>query len=136
MHPQLLRRGIRLYGARTLSSDPSWLFVNVRRLVSMIEHALEISLQWAVFEPNNVHLWNLVRTSISNYLESVWQKGALLGDTAADAFYVICDQTTNPLATTSIGQMIAEVGVAPASPAEFVVFRLGQVQDSLEVTEA
>jgi hypothetical protein len=129
-------RGIRIYGARTLSSDASWLFVNVRRLVSMIEHALEISLQWAVFEPNNVHLWNLVRTSITNYLELVWQKGALVGDTAADAFFVICDQTTNPLATTSIGQMIAEVGVAPASPAEFVVFRLGQVQDSLEVTEA
>jgi uncharacterized protein len=129
-------RGIRVYGARTLSSDASWLFVNVRRLVSMIEHALEISLQWAVFEPNNVHLWNLVSTAITNYLESVWQKGALMGDTAADAFYVICDQTTNTLATTSVGQMIAEVGVAPALPAEFVVFRLGQVQDTLEVTEA
>jgi phage tail sheath protein FI len=129
-------RGIRVYGARTLSSDPSWLFVNVRRLVSMIEHALEISLQWAVFEPNNVHLWNLVRTAITNYLESVWQKGALLGDTAADAFFVICDQTTNTLATTSVGQMIAVVGVAPALPAEFVVFRLGQVQDSLQVTES
>jgi uncharacterized protein len=129
-------RGIRVYGARTLSSDASWLFVNVRRLVSMIEHALEISLQWAVFEPNNIHLWNLVRTSISNYLESVWQKGALMGNTAADAFYVICDQTNNTLATTSVGQMIADVGVAPASPAEFVVFRLGQVQDTLEVTEA
>jgi phage tail sheath protein FI len=129
-------RGIRVYGARTLSSDSSWLFVNVRRLVSMIEHALEISLQWAVFEPNNVHLWNLVRTSITNYLESVWQKGALFGNTAADAFYVICDQTTNTLATTSVGQMIAEVGVAPALPAEFVIFRLGQVQDTLEVSEA
>jgi phage tail sheath protein FI len=129
-------RGIRVYGARTLSSDPSWLFVNVRRLVSMIEHALEISLQWAVFEPNNIHLWNLVRAAITNYLESVWQKGALMGETTADAFYVVSDQTTNTLATTSIGQMIAEVGVAPALPAEFVVFRLGQVQDTLEVTEA
>jgi uncharacterized protein len=129
-------RGIRVYGARTLSSDASWLFVNVRRVVSMIEHALGVSLQWAVFEPNNVHLWNLVRASITNYLESLWQRGALLGNTAAAAFYVICDQTTNMLATTSVGQMIAEVGVAPASPAEFVVFRLGQVQDSLEVTEA
>jgi uncharacterized protein len=129
-------RGIRVYGARTLSSDASWMFVNVRRLISMIEHALEISLQWAVFEPNNVHLWNLVRTSATNYLESVWQKGALTGNTAADAFYVICDQTNNPLATTSIGQMIAEIGVAPTVPAEFVVFRLGQVQDTLEVMEA
>ncbi len=129
-------RGIRVYGARTLSSDTSWLFVPVRRVVSMIEHALEILMQWAVFEPNNVHLWNLVQTSITNYLESIWQKGALMGNTAADAFYVICDGTVNTLATTSVGQMIAEVGVAPALPAEFVVFRIGQVQDTLEVTEA
>ncbi|HEX4320458.1 MAG TPA: phage tail sheath C-terminal domain-containing protein [Acidobacteriaceae bacterium] len=129
-------RGIRVYGARTLSSDASWIFVNVRRLVSMIEHALEILLQWAVFEPNNVHLWNLIRTAATNYLESVWQKGGLMGNTAADAFYVICDQTSNTLATTSVGQMIAEIGVAPTVPAEFVVFRLGQVQDALEVMEA
>jgi len=129
-------RGIRVYGARTLSSDASWLFVNVRRLVSMIEHALEISLQWVVFEPNNIHLWNLVRVSVTNFLESVWQKGALMGNTAAEAFFVTCDLTTNPLAVTEVGEMIAEIGVAPALPAEFVVFRLGQVQDTLEVSEA
>jgi hypothetical protein len=129
-------RGIRVYGARTLSSDTSWLFVNVRRLVSMIEHALEIYMQWVVFEPNNIHLWNLVTASITNYLESIWNKGALVGNTAADAFYVTCDLTTNPLAVTEVGQMVVEIGVAPASPAEFVVFRMGQVQDTLEVSEA
>jgi phage tail sheath protein FI len=129
-------RGIRVYGARTLSSEPSWLFVNVRRLVSMIEHALEIYMQWVVFEPNNIHLWNLVRVSITNYLESVWQRGALMGNTAADAFFVTCDATTNTLATTQAGQMIVEIGVAPALPAEFIVFRLGMAQDSLEVSEA
>ncbi|HEY6352728.1 MAG TPA: phage tail sheath C-terminal domain-containing protein [Candidatus Angelobacter sp.] len=129
-------RGIRVYGARTLSSDSSWLFVPVRRLVSMIEHALEIYMQWVVFEPNNIHLWNLVRVSITNYLESVWQQGALVGNTAADAFFVTCDATTNTLATTQEGQMIVEIGVAPTSPAEFVIFRLGMMQDALEVSEA
>jgi hypothetical protein len=102
----------------------------------MIEHALEISMQWVVFEPNNIHLWNAVRASITNYLEAVWEAGALVGNTAADAFFVTCDQTTNTLAVTEVGQMIAEIGVAPTTPAEFVVFRLGQVQDTLEVTEA
>jgi phage tail sheath protein FI len=102
----------------------------------MIEHALEIYMQWVVFEPNNIHLWNLVTASITNYLESIWNKGALVGNTAADAFYVTCDLTTNPLAVTEVGQMVVEIGVAPASPAEFVVFRMGQVQDTLEVSEA
>ena len=92
-------------------------------------------MQWVVFEPNNVHLWNVVRASITNYLESIWNMGALVGNTAADAFFVTCDQTTNTLAVTQVGQMIAVIGVAPTTPAEFVVFRLGQVQDSLEVTE-
>jgi phage tail sheath protein FI len=81
-------------------------------------------------------LWNLVRVSITNYLESVWQRGALMGNTAADAFFVTCDATTNTLATTQAGQMIVEIGVAPALPAEFIVFRLGMAQDSLEVSEA
>lgn len=128
-------RGIRVYGARTLSSDPSWLFVNVRRLISMIEHALEIYMQWVVFEPNNVHLWNLVRAAITNFLEGIWQQGALMGNTAAQAFFVTCDATTNTLAVTEAGQMIVEIGVAPAVPAEFVIFRLGIVQDTLEVSE-
>lgn len=128
-------RGIRVYGARTLSSDSSWLFVNVRRLVSMIEHALELYMQWVVFEPNNVHLWNLVRTSVTNYLEAIWQQGALMGNTAAQAFFVTCDATNNALATTQVGQMIVDIGVAPALPAEFVIFRIGMVQDTLEVSE-
>jgi uncharacterized protein len=128
-------RGLRVYGARTVSSDANWQFVNVRRLISMIEHALEISMQWAVFEPNNIYLWQLVRTSISVFLEKQWEKGALLGNTAEDAFFVHCDQLNNSLATTSVGQMIAEVGVAPTLPAEFVVFRIGRTEDTLEITE-
>jgi hypothetical protein len=128
-------RGMRVYGARTLSSDPAWRFVNVRRLVSMIEHALLISLQWSVFEPNDVHLWHKVNVATSSFLEAIWRQGGLAGNTAAEAFYVKCDATTNTLATTQAGEMIAEIGVAPTIPAEFVVFRIGRSEDLLEVTE-
>lgn len=128
-------RGLRMYGARTLSDLASWRFINVRRLFFMIEHALLISMQWAVFEPNDVHLWNLLRTSISNFLEVQWRKGAFAGNTAEESFYVKCDQTNNSQATTAAGQLFVEIGIAPALPAEFVVFRIGQVGDTLEVTE-
>jgi phage tail sheath protein FI len=128
-------RGLRVYGARTLSDDQSWRFVNVRRLLCMIEHALLISTQWVVFEPNNVHLWNLLRVSISGFLEGEWKKGALTGNTAEEAYYVKCDETNNPQSTTALGELIVEIGVAPTLPAEFVVFRIGRVGDSLEVTE-
>jgi phage tail sheath protein FI len=128
-------RGLRVYGARTLSDLASWRFINVRRLFFMIEHALLISMQWAVFEPNDVHLWNLLRTSISGILEAQWRKGAFAGNTAEESFYVKCDQTNNSQATTAAGQLFVEIGIAPALPAEFVVFRIGQVGDTLEVTE-
>jgi phage tail sheath protein FI len=128
-------RGLRIFGARTVSSENNWRFVNVRRLLCMIEHALEISLQWAVFEPNNFYLWQTVRISIASFLETLWQQGALTGNTAEDAFFVKCDQLNNPLSSTSVGRMIAEVGVAPTQPAEFVIFRIGRTADTLEVSE-
>ena len=128
-------RGLRVYGARTLSDLASWRFINVRRLFFMIEHALLISLQWVVFEPNNVHLWHLLRTSISSFLELQWRKGAFNGNTAEESFYVKCDETNNPQATTANGQLFIEIGIAPVLPAEFVVFRIGRTGDTLEVTE-
>lgn len=128
-------RGIRVYGARTLSSDADWRFVSVRRLLFMVEHALLIAMQWAVFEPNSTRLWGLVTASISNFLNALWKQGALVGNTAAEAYYVKCDATNNTEATASIGQLIVEIGVAPTDPAEFVVFRIGRVGDTLEVTE-
>jgi phage tail sheath protein FI len=128
-------RGMRVYGARTLSDETSWRFVNVRRLLFMIEHALMISMQWVVFEPNNLHLWHLLRVSISSFLETEWRKGALKGNTAEESFFVKCDETNNTQATTASGELIVEVGVAPTLPAEFVVFRIGRVGDTLEVTE-
>jgi phage tail sheath protein FI len=128
-------RGLRIYGARTLSSKTMWRFLNVRRLMCMIEHALEIALQWAVFEPNNFYLWHKVRLSAITFLTALWEKGALVGNTAADAFFVNCDQLTNPVAVTSNGWMVAEIGVAPTQPAEFVVLRIGRTENTLEVQE-
>jgi hypothetical protein len=128
-------RGLRIYGARTLSSDTNWTFLNVRRLMCMIEQAMEVSLQWAVFEPNNFYLWQKVTATSTTFLTSLWQQGALTGDKAADAFFVQCNQQTNPLSSTSVGQMLAVIGVAPTVPAEFVIFRIGKTQDTLQVQE-
>ena len=128
-------RGLRVYGARTLSSDPSWIYVNVRRLMMMIEKAVENSLQWAVFEPNNFKLRISVTGALTVFLESIYEAGALAGATDNEAFFVKCDAQNNPPEVTDAGQFIAEVGVAPAIPAEFIVFRVGKTQDRLEVTE-
>jgi hypothetical protein len=128
-------RGMRIYGARTLSSDTNWTFLNVRRLMCMIEQAMELALQWAVFEPNNFYLWQKVTLAATTFLNTLWKQGALVGNTAAQAFFVQCNQQTNPLATTSLGQMLAVIGVAPTQPAEFVIFRIGKTQDTLEVQE-
>jgi Bacteriophage tail sheath protein len=128
-------RGIRIYGARTVSRDTNWTFVNVRRLLMMIEKACHLSLRWAVFEPNNVQFRLRVRTALTVFLESIFQGGALAGNTDADSFYVKCDGENNPQSLAANGQFVAEVGVAPARPAEFVVFRVGRTEDSLEVTE-
>ena len=128
-------RGLRVYGARTLSSDPSWIYVNVRRLMMMIEKAVEDSLQWAVFEPNNFKLRISVTSALTVFLESIYEAGALAGTTDNEAFFVKCDAQNNPPEVTDAGQFIAEVGVAPAIPAEFIVFRVGKTQDRLEVTE-
>jgi phage tail sheath protein FI len=128
-------RGLRIFGARTLSSETSWEFLNVRRLLCMIEHALEVALQWAVFEPNNFYLWQKIRLSAMTFLTALWQKGALTGDTPADAFFVNCDQLTNPVSATSNGQMLAVIGVAPTLPAEFVIFKIGRTENTLEVQD-
>jgi phage tail sheath protein FI len=128
-------RGLRVYGARTLSDLASWRFVSVRRLFFMIEHALLISMQWVVFEPNNIHLWHLLRASISSFLEAQWRNGAFAGNTPEESFYVKCDATNNTQATTANGDLFIEIGIAPVVPAEFIVFRIGRVGDTLEVTE-
>lgn len=129
-------RGLRVYGARTVSSDPSWRYVNVRRLLIMIERAIGKSLQWAVFEPNDAHLRDRIAIAIAGFLDSLWRRGALAGATAEESYYVLCGDSNNPPAEQAEGRLLAEVGVAPAIPAEFVVLRIGRVEDVLEVVEA
>ena len=131
----LPNRGIRVYGARTLSSDSSYLYVPVRRLVSMIESALLNAMQWAVFEPNNASLRQLMRRSCLTLLDSLWQRGAFAGSAPSDAYYVKCDTDNNPVSAESIGWLLVEIGVAPVRPAEFIVFRVGNQQETLEIFE-
>jgi len=119
--------GIRIWGARTLSSDPSWRYVNVRRLFIMVETSIERATQWVVFEPNDHRLWKRVTRTISSFLTLIWRQGALMGETPEKAFYVKCDEETNPPEVVDVGQLIVEIGLAPVKPAEFVIFRIGQM---------
>jgi len=119
-------RGIRVWGARTLTSDPSWRYISVRRLFSMVEASLERGLQWTVFEPNDQMLWMRVTRDISAFLKMQWNAGALFGASADQAFFVKCDAELNPPEVRDVGQMICEIGIAPVKPAEFVIFRLSQ----------
>jgi len=119
-------RGIRVWGARTLSSDPAWRYLNVRRLFNYLEESILNGTDWVVFEPNDHALWSKIRRTISGFLINEWRKGALFGLTPAEAFYVKCDGETNPAEGIDAGQVVCEIGVAPVKPAEFVIFRLSQ----------
>lgn len=119
-------RGIRVWGARTLSSDASWRYINVRRLFSMVEESVERGTQWVVFEPNDAQLWARVRRDINAFLTMVWRSGALFGATPEKAFYVKCDAETNPPEARDLGQLVVEIGMCPVKPAEFVIFRFSQ----------
>ncbi|MDH6709010.1 phage tail sheath protein FI [Kitasatospora sp. MAA19] len=123
-------RGIRIWGARTLSSDPAWRYLNVRRLFNYLEESILLGTQWVVFEPNDDRLWSSIRRNITAFLTEEWRRGALFGSTAAEAFYVKCDRENNPQESIDLGQVVCEIGVAPVKPAEFVVFRLSQFSDS------
>ena len=128
-------RGIRVWGARTISSDASWRYVNVRRLFNMVEQSIEIGTQWAVFEPNDHRLWKRITRDITAFLLRLWRQGALFGKTPEEAFYVKCDDETNPPEVIDAGQLIVEVGMCPVKPAEFVVFRIGQMPAGGDVSE-
>jgi phage tail sheath protein FI len=118
-------RGELLWGARTISSDPEWKYVNVRRYVAYLEHSIEEGTQWVVFEPNGPTLWAAIRNAIQNFLLTEWRRGGLLGMKATDAFFVKCDTTTMTQNDIDNGRVICFVGVALIKPAEFVIFRIG-----------
>jgi len=119
-------RGYRLWGARTISSDPEWKYVNLRRYFIYLEHSIDKSTQWAVFEPNGDLLWANVRRTIEDFLFNEWAMGALLGDKPEKAYFVKCDRSTMTQNDLDNGRLVCQVGVAALRPAEFVIFRIGQ----------
>ena len=128
-------RGIRVYGARTLSSDPEWRFLNIRRLLLMIEETIEDANQWAVFEPNNEFLRQMITFNLNKFLEGLWEDGALVGDTLEAAFQVRCNRTNNPQHVVDAGQLVADIAVAPTTPFEFIHLRLGRTVDAIQIRE-
>ena len=115
-----------MWGARTLSSDPEWKYVNIRRHLMFLEHSIEHGLAWAVFEPNDEPLWRSVRRVVEDLLQAQWRQGALLGTEPEEAYFVRCDRSTMTQNDLDNGRLICLVGVAPMRPAEFVIFRIGQ----------
>lgn len=127
------REGILVWGARTYTSDPLWKYLNVRRLFNMIEESIAESTRWIVFEPNDRPLWEAIRRDVSAFLIGFWRDGALMGRTPEEAFYVKCDEETNPIEEIEQGRVNIEIGIAPVRPAEFVIFRISQYEAGTEV---
>jgi phage tail sheath protein FI len=119
-------RGNRVWGARTVSSDPEWKYINLQRYFLYLEHSIDLGTQWAVFEPNNEHLWASVKQTVESFLFNEWKSGALLGAKPDEAYFVKCDGTTMTQNDLDNGRLICIVGVAAIKPAEFVIFRIGQ----------
>lgn len=119
-------RGIRIWGARTISSDPEWKYVSTRRVMTYLEASLDKGLQWAVLEPNAPELWAKVVQAVTDFLYNLWRDGGLLGAKAEEAFFVRCDRSTMTQADLDTGRLVCLIGVAAQRPAEFVIFRVGQ----------
>lgn len=122
------RGGTLVWGARTLTLDPAWRYLNVRRLFCMIEESIITSTRWVVFEPNDERLWKALKRDVSAFLRLLWRDGALMGRTPEEAFYVKCDYDTNTVDDIDAGRVVVEVGIAPVKPAEFIVFKISQAE--------
>ena len=125
-------QGIRVWGARTVSSDPSWKYVNIRRLFIFIEESIKANTNWAVFEPNDQALWTRVQRTISVFLNNMWRNGSLAGASADEAFFVNIGRNTMSQDDIDNGRLVCVIGVAPVKPAEFVIFRITQNTGSAE----
>ena len=128
-------QGIRVWGARTLSSDPEWRYLNVRRLFNFVEKSILDGTNWVVFEPNDRFLWGAVRRTITMFLRRVWRSGALFGNTPEEAFFVKCDEENNPPEDRDAGILTVDIGIAPVKPAEFIVFRVSQYSQGSALEE-
>jgi phage tail sheath protein FI len=119
-------RGIRIWGARTLASDQQFMQINVRRLFILIRKSVEKYAQWVVFEPNEPSLWKKIVRSVEVFMNDLWRQGALVGGAQDEAFYVKCDDETNPPEARDAGELLCEIGISPVKPAEFIVVRIHQ----------
>lgn len=119
-------RGYRVWGARTISSDPEWKYFSVRRYFAYLEHSIDRGTQWAVFENNNEALWSNIRRTVEDFLLNEWRNGALMGSKPEQAYFVRCDRSTMTQNDLDNGRLICLIGVAVVKPAEFVIFRIGQ----------
>jgi phage tail sheath protein FI len=129
------REGVLVWGARTLDDGTSeWRYLNVRRLFNMIEKSILTSTRWIVFEPNNESLWKAIRRDITAFLTLIWRSGALMGRTPEEAFFVKCDEETNPQDVIDAGMVVTLIGISPVKPAEFIVFQVSQRAAGSEVT--
>jgi phage tail sheath protein FI len=125
----------RIWGARTLAKEGEWRYLNVRRLFIMVRESVQRSMRWVVFEPNDRTLWNAIKRDVRAYLMRLWREGALMGATPEQAFFVKCDEETNPPEEIDAGRVTTIIGLAPVKPAEFVVFKIGQHVGGAEVEE-
>lgn len=119
-------RGFRVWGARTISDDPEWKYVNLRRYFAYLEHSIDRGTQWVVFENNSQQLWDNVRRTVEDFLFNEWKMGGLMGDKPEKAYFVRCDRSTMTQNDLDNGRLVCLIGVAPVRPAEFVIFRIGQ----------
>ncbi len=126
------RQGVLVWGARTLEKD-EFRYLNVRRLFNMVEESIATSTRWIVFEPNDRTLWKSIRRDITAFLTGLWRDGALMGRTPQEAFFVKCDEETNPPESINEGKVITLIGIAPVKPAEFIIFRISQFEGGVEV---
>ncbi|MGB1016540.1 MAG: phage tail sheath family protein, partial [Nannocystaceae bacterium] len=121
---------VKVWGARTLKKNNEFTYINIRRLFNFLRESIEEGLQWAVFEPNDTDLWAKVSRNTGAFLTNVWSSGALFGNNPEEAFFVKCDDETNPPEVRDLGQVVTEIGVSVTKPAEFVIFRLSQKTQS------
>ena len=127
-----------VWGARTTAGDldRNWQYVNIRRLFLYLEESIQSGIRWAVFEPNNLQLWQKLKRSISEFLTRVWRDGALFGATAEEAFFVRIDEALNPASTQALGRLYIEVGVRPTYPAEFIILKIGIWHGGSQISES
>jgi len=119
-------RGFLVWGARTISDDPEWMYLSMRRYFNYLEKSIDLGTQWVVFEINGPALWDSVRHTVEGFLLDEWKSGALLGASPKEAYYVKCDASTMTQDDLDNGRLICLIGVSAAKPAEFVIFRIGQ----------